>query len=105
MGLTEHNAVLIALALWFAVSWYLNGRLALVHKRLDQIDQQFEGLRQYLYEIDPQFDDERGSSERLNDVLERDVFSFAGLHDMELLQRKKAEGRRTLNTIFLDGII
>jgi hypothetical protein len=29
------------------------------HKKLDQILEQFDGLRRYLYENDPQFDEER----------------------------------------------
>ena len=48
-----------AIATWFAHGWYLNLRLQSVHKKLDNVLDAFDGLRDYLYEIDPQFDEER----------------------------------------------
>ena len=38
-------------------------RLAEVHKKLDAVLGEFNCLRQYLYEIDAQFDDERQSND------------------------------------------
>jgi len=94
--------VLTAIALWFAIGWYLNEQLRSVHAKLDAALDQFNGLREYLYEIDPQFDDERGSNERFGahmaDPKSSDV--LAGMDDMELLKSKKEAGKRTLNTPF-----
>lgn len=45
------------IGLWFANGWYLNERLKAVHKKLDSLSDDFNGLREYLYEIDPQFDE------------------------------------------------
>ena len=71
-------------------------RVNSLEKKLDEVLGTLEGLRQYLYELDPQFDDERQSNEDLED--ERNL--FAPMNDMELLDRKQTEGRRTLNTPF-----
>jgi hypothetical protein len=95
----ERFIVITAVVLWFAHGWYLNTRLDRLHAKLDQLLEQFNGLREYLYEIDPQFDDERASDRRLADE-EGVSGSFAVGADMDLLNRKKAEGRRTLNTRF-----
>ena len=78
----EITIVLTAVALWFAHGWYLNERLKRVHEKLDRITQAFDGLRQYLYEIDPQFNDERES--RL--AFENNESMFAGVNDMELVR-------------------
>lgn len=90
----ERTIVVVALALWFAHGWYLNSRLERVHTKLDQLLENFDGLRAYLYEIDPQFDDERASWE----AFENDESMFAGMNDMELLRQKESAGKRTLNT-------
>ena len=101
MPLTIGTAIGIAAALWFAIGWYLNDRLAKVHERLDALFEQFNGLREYLYEIDPQFDEER----RLLTGLFSDEpgTMFAGMEHMELEKEKKEQGFRTLNTHFRDG--
>ena len=95
------SAIGIAVALWFATGWYLNERLKSVHEKLDRILENFDGLRDYLYEIDPQFDEER----RLLSGLFSDEpgTMFDGLHHMELRKQKKGDGFRTLNSHFLDG--
>ncbi|MEJ1958041.1 MAG: hypothetical protein WDM70_00040 [Nitrosomonadales bacterium] len=66
-------------------------------KKTDRILEALDGLRNYLYEIDPQFDDERESDANFknNDSM------FAGMNDMELIRKKEAEGKRTLNTPFI----
>ncbi|HEU0277134.1 MAG TPA: hypothetical protein VFQ95_04875 [Rhodanobacteraceae bacterium] len=96
------TVVTTAVVLWFAIGWYLNERLSMVHAKLDSILDQLNGLREYLYEIDPQFDDERESSERfgahMSDPNSSDI--FAGMDDAELFKRKKDEGKRTLSTPF-----
>lgn len=84
-----------ALVLWFAHGWYLNTRLERVHAKLDRVLEQFEGLREYLYEIDPQFEDERDSNRAV-----RNGEFLSGMDDMELLKAKKSQGKRTLNTTF-----
>lgn len=96
----EKTIVLTAIALWFAHGWYLNTRLQQVHKKLDRIFETFDGLREYLYEIDPQFDDERGLLNELHESVENGPPSFAGMNHVELTKQKKKEGRRTLNSTF-----
>ncbi len=93
----EKTIIGTAILLWFAHGWYLNERLKLVHDKLDKVLETFDGLREYLYEIDPQFDDER---ESLRDLYEGKNL-FAGMYDMELMDRKEEEGKRTLQTRFL----
>jgi uncharacterized membrane protein len=73
---------------------YLNDRLKHVHEKLDRVFEAFDGLRDYLYEIDPQFDDERESHK----AFENGESMFAGMDDMELIRRKGQDGKRTLNT-------
>jgi hypothetical protein len=89
-----------AVALWFAQGWYLNTRLERVHKKLDMIFEQFDGLRQYLYEKDPQFDDDRQLLDEVHRALNEDKPSFAGMNHMELTKQKTEQGRRTLNSPF-----
>lgn len=88
------DIIIAAVVLWFCTGWYLNERLKYVHAKLDRLMLNFEGLRQYLYEIDPQFEDERHS--------DADLASgssiFAGMNDLELITRKEKQGKRTLNT-------
>jgi hypothetical protein len=101
-GTVEWTIVLTAVVLWFALGWYFNEKLKSVHMKLDALLDQFNGLREYLYEIDPQFDDERESNNRfqehMSDPNNKDVFS--GMEDMELIKRKKEAGKRTLDTPF-----
>ncbi|MFZ6659138.1 hypothetical protein [Undibacterium sp. TJN19] len=86
-----------AIFLFFAQGWYLNTRLRIVHEKFDLTLEALDGLREYLYEIDPQFDDERSSNDALNNP--GDLFS--GANDMALLDKKKKIGKRTLNTSFV----
>lgn len=90
----ERTVVLTAIGLWFAHGWYLNEQLRRVHEKLDRVFENFNGLQEYLYEIDPQFDDERQSRK----AFEENESMFAGANDMELIRRKEKEGKRTLNT-------
>ena len=100
MSLTFEAALGIAVVLWFATGWYLNTRLIAVHKKLDGLFDQFNGLREYLYEIDPQFDDERMSRD---EFLSGNGGMFAGADDLELVLKKNQDGARTLNSSFSDG--
>lgn len=93
----EKTIIFTAIALWFAHGWYVNERLRRVHEKMDRILETFDGLRNYLYEIDPQFDDERES----HTAFENNDSMFAGMNDMELIRKKEAEGKRTLNTPFI----
>ena len=93
----EHTVVGVAIVLWFAHGWYLNERLKHVHRKLDLVLENFDGLRQYLYEIDPQFNDERQARE----AFETKQSMFSGADEISLLKQKKAAGQRTLNTTFL----
>ena len=93
----QATIIITAVVLWFAQGYYLNERLRDVHRKLDIVLEEFNGLREYLYEIDPQFDDERESSARIHaDPPE----SLSGLDDVNLLKSKRAAGKRTLNTRF-----
>lgn len=99
----EKTVVITAVALWFAHSWYLNIRLADVHKKLDKVLEEFNGLRLYLYEIDPQFDDERETTQRFFEEHNADSnfgAAFAAMDDIELIRRKEEQGKRTLSTRF-----
>lgn len=88
--------------LWFANAWYLNEKLNEVHAKLDKTLDCFDGLREYLYEIDPQFDDERESLQMLNQSLDQEGGDmFAGMDDMQLTNDKERLGKRTLNTPFI----
>lgn len=99
----EKTIILTGIALWFAHGWYLNERLKSVHAKLDSVLDQFNGLREYLYEIDRQFDDERESNERFQTHMSNPNKSdmFAGMEDMELIREKKKAGKRTLHTPFV----
>ena len=93
----EKTIILTAIVLWIAHGWYLNERLKDVHEKLDRTLETLDGLRDYLYETDPQFDDERESRR----AFENDESMFAGMNDMELIRKKEKEGKRTLNTPFV----
>lgn len=94
----EKMIIVTAIFLWLGFGWYLNYRLENVHHKLDRILNSFDGLRNYLYEIDPQFDDERFN--RI--AFENEDSMFAGMNEMELLRKKVQEGKRTLNTSFTE---
>ena len=99
----ERTIVITAVVLWFAHGWYLNTRLLDVHKKLDRVLGEFNGLRLYLYEIDPQFDDERETTQRFFDEDDADSnfgAAFAAMDDIELIRRKEEQGKRTLSTRF-----
>ncbi|MBK9162233.1 MAG: hypothetical protein IPM27_12030 [Nitrosomonadales bacterium] len=99
----EKTIVITAIVLWFAHGWYLNTRLLDVHKKLDKVLDEFNGLRLYLYEIDPQFDDEREALQRFLDEHNADSnfgAAFAAMDDIELNRRKEEQGKRTLSTRF-----
>ena len=68
-----------------------------LNNRLDRVFETFNGLRDYLYEIDPQFDDER----KARSAFESGNSMFAGMNDMELVRGKARDGKRTLNTPFI----
>jgi hypothetical protein len=99
----EKTIVLTAIALWFAHGWYLNERLKSVHTKLDFISEEFNGLRQYLYEIDPQFDDERKAEKRFEQHMSAPDGNdtFAGMDLNGMIRQKEAAGKRTLNTPFV----
>lgn len=91
--------------LWFANGWYLNNRLRDVHRKLDLTLECLDGLKEYLYEIDPQFDDERELNQELADSLDgKPANVFAGMEHMELIKRKESAGRRTLLTPFVTRV-
>lgn len=74
----------------------INAKLDSLHKKLDLVLSNFDGLREYLYEIDPQFDDERAAEADMAD----ESNMFGGYDHLKLYERKKADGKRTLNTRF-----
>lgn len=97
----ERTVIFTGIALWFAHGWYLNRRLRAVHMKLDSILSQFNGLREYLYEIDPQFNDERETRERFERHMvagQNSTDIFAGADDNALVREKEKAGRRTLYT-------
>ena len=96
----EKTIISTAIVLWFAMGWYMNERLKLVHEKLDKVLEQFNGLREYLYEIDPQFNEERRLREEFEESFSSGEAGLSGYRDMEYQQKLKAEGKRTLNTRF-----
>lgn len=95
MGSSEATFIALIVIGLCAVIWNINDRLRSANRKLDLVLEQFDGLRQYLYEIDPQFDDERRADARLDGD---DV--FAGADCLQIERDKEASGRRTLNTPF-----
>jgi hypothetical protein len=89
----QATIIITAVVLWFAQGYYLNERLKDVHSKLNAVLAEFNGLREYLYEIDPQFDDERESAA----AVMKGAF-LSGVDDINLLEQKKKAGKRTLNT-------
>ncbi len=75
----------------------LSQDLRSANRKLEVLLEQFDGLREYLYEIDPQFDDERETGA----AFDNEEHLFAGMDDLQLKEKKKREGRRTLNSPFL----
>lgn len=90
--------LVIAFALWFFIAWHINVKFSELNGRIDLLLENFNGLREYLYEIDPQFDDERELAKAFQD----EESMFAGMDDLELQLRKREEGKRTLNSTFLN---
>lgn len=97
----EKTIIITAIISWFAHGWYLNERLKNVHEKLDRVLDTFDGLRDYLYEIDPQFNDERQLLEDLRESLDNGSVSFSGVNHMELIEKKKQAGKRTLDIPFI----
>lgn len=62
---------------------------------LERIEQELDGLREYLYELDSQFNDEREVAERFQNG---DI--YAASDEINLLNAKKAAGKRTLDSRF-----
>jgi hypothetical protein len=105
------NAVTAPIAgltvLIFLVYWYLHQSLLIVHKKLDAmqrefrfIEDQFDGLRIYLYSIDPQFERERDDLRQLDEIDEREGKSASKNDYEESLERKVLRERRYLGTRF-----
>lgn len=105
------NAVTAPIAgltvLIFLVYWYLQQSLLLVHKKLDAmqrefrfIEDQFDGLRIYLYSIDPQFEHEREALRKLDEIDEQAAKSGSKNDYQESLERKVLRRRRYLETRF-----
>lgn len=97
----EKTIIITAIVLWFAHGWYLNDRLKHVNEKLDRVLEAFNGLHDYLYEIDPQFDDERHLLKDFHEQFDNGSISFAGMNHMELIKSKEQTGKRTLNTPFI----
>jgi hypothetical protein len=100
MELTITNLTIALLMLWIATGWYLNERLNLVQQKLEVILDQFDGLREYLYEIDPQFDEERRLTRGLYESVSGVRPSFDGMLLNDLEREKREKGERTLSTGF-----
>jgi len=86
-------AVVIAIFSLYAYG-SISRKLNDIDRKLDRTLESFDGLRHYLYEIDPQFDDER-ESQRAFDAGDS---MFSGMDDLQLVRAKEASGKRTLNT-------
>ena len=78
----ERTMIITAVVLWFAHGWYLNERLKHVHKKPDRLLDAFDRLRDRLYEIAPQFNDECES--RMS--FQNGDSMFAEMNDTELMR-------------------
>ena len=74
----------------------LSRQLREADRKIDLLLANFNGLREYLYEIDPQFNDERESNNDMDD----ESNTMVAFDDMKLLEAKEAAGHRTLNSPF-----
>ena len=90
------NLLIAASAIVVVYCYLLSVKLGEANRKMDCLFEQFNGLRVYLYSIDPQFDDERVSRAEMDEGAD----IYAGYSDLKLLQAKETEGRRTLNTPF-----
>lgn len=100
----EKFIVITAVVLWFAQGWYLNEKLKAVHAKLDTLTEAFDGLRDYLYENDRQFDDERQLLAEFGGEGDEIARAFAGKGHFDLIKEKERQGRRTLSTPFVDRL-
>lgn len=93
-------AVFAIIAYAIHAKYSLLSRLADTHEELvqkvDALSEDLDGLRVYLYEIDPQFDDERKARTVAETV---DHFAAEKAYE-DLLARKKQTGMRVLSTEF-----
>jgi hypothetical protein len=91
--------------LWIALAFQISSGFRMITDRQDRIwertNEQLDGLREYLYEIDPQFDEERELLDGLHSDDPNTVFD--GMQLMELEKSKKKVGRRTLSSRFFEG--
>ena len=89
------------LVLWIALGFQINSKFQKLEARLDERNSKdfdrFEGLRRYLYEIDPQFEEELVFEKKLWNS-DEDPFSGSILHKIQ--EEKKERGDRTLDTSF-----
>jgi hypothetical protein len=104
-NITYYEVTIIAGMICFFMLWKIIDLAGNIKKDTDRINEQLNNLRKYLYEIDPQFDDERASEERFGMHMQQSDSSdiFAGMDDMELLREKHEKGMRTLHRTFLDN--
>lgn len=91
--------VYIGLAVLFVYLVALDAKLNRISDELKKqqqfIHEKFYNLQEYLYEIDPQFEDERQSNRDMEEES-----PMAEFHDSQLIKEKESKGRRTLNTNF-----
>lgn len=92
----EKTIICTAVVLWFATGWYLNYRLKHLHAKLDLVLNQFNGLRRYLYEIDPQFDDGKSLSEDSKKLRSKGKSGLSGLNLVQYFRQRKAEAKLNL---------
>ena len=99
--MNDAGLIFVAIAVvWLGLAWQINRRFQVLEDRLDDrvsaIHEQFAGLRDYLYENDPQFDDERSLEDHSVDG--GDAWAGKDLHDLRL--EKESRGQRTLSSRF-----
>jgi hypothetical protein len=89
-------------ALWVAHGWS-HSRLARVHAKLDAITQQFDGLREYPYEIDAQFGEGRALTSAMYESLDGHAFALSAFDYVKLIEEKKRRGLPTPDTPLYRG--
>ncbi len=96
----EKFIVLVSLVQLVIAYILLESKFQTLQKKLDLVIAEFNGLREYLYEIDPQFDDERFLAEDFSQSMANGNAGLSGVIEMELINAKIKKGKRTLNSPF-----
>ena len=105
IGINEIASILVIVFFLLLVGMFILNTIKIhINEKFKVIDEQLDELRKYLYEIDPQFDQERNvifqykKTREANDDVGDIILKKQELE--EYLKTKRTKGFRTLNTKF-----